>query len=122
MPTVITDGGKKVIIDALNGVAPSHVGWGTGEGTTSEEDTSLFTEASEDRVDGTNSVITTSVTDDTYQVVAEMIADGTKTVTNAGLFTASTEGDLVFKTDFDGVPLEENDKIEFTFKIQQTSA
>ena len=122
MPTVITDGGKKVIIDALNDVAPSHVGWGTGEGDTAEEDTSLFTEASEDRVDGTNSVITTNVTDDTYQVVAEMIADGTKTVTNAGLFTELTGGDLVFKTDFDGVPLEENDKIEFTFKIQQTSA
>jgi len=119
----LVDKGKEVMIAALNTSGPVHIGWGTGGTTVTETDTTLNTEASENRVSGTKSVVTTTKDNDTYQVVGEMTADGTKTVDNAGLFTdtKANDGDLVVKGGFTGVALEENDKIEFTIKIQQTN-
>ncbi len=120
MATVLVDNGKKAIIAALNTADPKHVGWGTGAGTSGETDTTLFTEAAEDRVAGTKSIVTTVKADDTYQVVATMTSESEQTVTNAGLF-AGEAGDLIVKGDFTGVPLAIGDKIEFTIKIQQTN-
>ena len=125
MATVLTNTGKAEMIDALNGgthTPPQHVAWGTGAGTAGETDTTLFTEASESRVSGTKSVVTTTVTNDTYQVVGTLTADGTKTITNAGLFDASTSGNLYVKGDFTGIALNASDSIQFTFKIVQDQA
>ena len=119
----LVDKGKELMISALNTSGPVHIGWGTGGDTVSETDTSLNTEASEDRVSGTKSIVTTTKDNDTYQVVGEITADGSKTIDNAGLFTdtAANDGDLVVKGGFTGVPVDEGDKIEFTVKIQQTN-
>lgn len=125
MATVLTNTGKAQMIDALNGgshTPPQHVGWGTGAGTAGATDTTLFTEASESRVSGTKSIVTTTVANDTYQVVATITADGTKTITNAGLFDASTSGNMYVKGDFTGVALNASDSIEFTIKIVQAQA
>lgn len=125
MATVLTNVGKAQMIDALNGgshTAPQHVGWGTGAGTAAATDTTLFTEASETRVSGTKTIETTTVANDTYQVVATITADGSKTITNAGLFDASTSGNMYVKGDFTGVALNASDSIEFTFKIVQAQA
>ncbi|MCK5019752.1 MAG: hypothetical protein KAS32_22025 [Candidatus Peribacteraceae bacterium] len=122
MATVLTNTGKADMINALNGgahTAPQHVGWGTGAGTSAEANTTLFTEASETRVSGTKSVETTTVTNDTYQVIATITADGTKTITNAGLFDAVSAGDLYVKGDFTGIPLTLGDSIQFTITIVQ---
>lgn len=61
--------------------------------------------------------MTTTVTNDTYQVVGTMTADGAKTITNAGLFDDSTSGNLFVKSDFTGIGLALNDTIQFTFKV-----
>jgi len=125
MATVLTNTGKADMINALNGgthTPPTYVAWGTGAGTAGETDTTLFTEASESRVNGTKSVVTTNVTDDTYQVVGTITADGTKTITNAGLFDADTSGDLYVKGDFTGIALNSSDSIQFTIKIVQDQA
>lgn len=122
MATVLTNTGKAQIIDALNGgthTAPQHVGWGTGAGTAGATDTTLFTEASETRVSGTKSIVTTTVANDTYQVVATITADGSKTITNAGLFDAVTSGNLYIKGDFTGIALTVGDQIAFTIKLTQ---
>lgn len=122
MATVFSNTGKVDIVDKLDIATGSaadfkYVAWGTGAGTAAATDTTLFTEASEARVTGTVSQQTTSVTGDTYQVVGTITADGTKTITNAGLFDASSAGDLLIKGDFTGVALVLNDQIEFTFKL-----
>lgn len=125
MATVLTNVGKANMINALNGgahTAPQHVGWGTGAGTSAITDTTLFTEASETRVSGTKTVETTTVTNDTYQVVATLTADGTKTITNAGLFDAVTTGDMYVKGDFTGIALTLGDSIQFTVTIKQDQA
>ena len=46
---------------------------------------------------------TITVTNDTYQVVGTQTAGGTLAITNAGLFDASTSGNLFVKGDFTGI-------------------
>ena len=120
MATLLVNTGKAIITNYLNGGAatqPKYIGWGTGAGTTGATDTTLFTEVLP-RVTGTTSQVTTSTTNDTYQVVGTQTAGVTETITNAGLFDASTSGNLFVKGDFSGIPLNNGDSIQFTFKVQ----
>ncbi len=120
MATVLTNRGKEIIVDRIlgSGTEPKYVAWGTGAGTAAATDTTLFTESAEARVTGTSSKVTTTTTNDTYQVVGTMTASGSRTITNAGLFDASTSGNMFIKTDFTGVVLATSDSITFTFKVQ----
>lgn len=120
MATVLANRGKEIIVDRIlgNGTEPKYVAWGTGAGTAAATDTTLFTESAEARTSGTSSKVTTTTTNDTYQVVGTMTASAGRTITNAGLFDASTSGNMFIKTDFTGVVLATSDSITFTFKIQ----
>lgn len=117
MATIVTTVGKAWMIDKLDetlSVNADFVAWGTGAGTAAVGDTTLFTEASEARVQGTQS----QPAADTKRVVATLTADAAKTITNVGLFTALSGGTLVVKKDFTGVPLALGEKIEFTIDLQ----
>lgn len=118
--TLLVDAGKAIVTNRIkgSGTEPVYVAWGTGAGTTAAGNTTLFTEASEARVSGTSTRVTTSVTNDTYQVVGTITADAGKTITNAGLFDASTSGNLFVKGDFTGIALNTGDSIQFTIKVQ----
>jgi len=75
MATLLVNTGRAIITSRLNsgGTTPQYVGWGTGAGTTGATDTTLFTEVLP-RVSGTVSQVTTSTTNDTFQVVATQTA------------------------------------------------
>ncbi len=120
MGTVVTNAGKDIITNRLkgSGTEPNYIGWGTGAGTTAAGDTTLFTEAAESRVAGTSSRVTTTTTNDTYQVVGTMTSASNQTITNAGLFDAATVGNSFLKGDFTGVALNIGESIQFTFKGQ----
>ena len=100
MATLLVATGRAIVTNRLNGggTTPSYVAWGTGAGTTSQ--------------------VTTSVTNDTLQVVGTQTAGGTLAITNAGLFDASTAGNLFVKGDFTGIALNSGDSIQFTFRCQ----
>lgn len=103
-------------------VLAQFVGWGTGAGTALVTDTTLFTEDSAGspvyaRQTCTLTNQTTTTTGDTFQAVGTITSNGTKTITNAGLFDALTTGDLILKGDHSGVPLLLNDQITYTFKL-----
>lgn len=120
MATLLVNTGKAIVTNYLAGGAatqPKYVAWGTGAGTTSATDTTLFTETGS-RVSGTTTQVTTSTTNDTYQVVGTQTAGGTLAITNAGLFDASTSGNLFVKGDFTTINLTTGDSIQFTFKTQ----
>jgi len=122
MATLLVNTGKAVVTNRIkNGATgatePSYVAWGTGAGTTAAADTTLFTETGT-RTSGTSTQQTTSVTNDTYQVIGTMTAGGTLAITNAGLFDASTSGNLFVKGDFTTINLSSGDSIQFTFKTQ----
>jgi hypothetical protein len=124
MAVFVVDNGLDITTARLRGVGtePLHIGWGTGAGTTTATDTTLFTEAlvslaggSTDHTLGTSSQQTTTTTDDTYRVIGTRTATGSGTVTNAGLWDAASGGGLFLKGDFTGIGLASGDAIQFTF-------
>ena len=120
MATLLVNTGKAIVTNYLAGGAatqPKYVGWGTGAGTTSATDTTLFSETGS-RTTGTATQQTTTTTNDTYQVIGTLTASGSVTITNAGLFDANTSGNLFVKGDFTGIALTSGDSIQFTFKTQ----
>lgn len=120
MATVLTNAGKDITTNRIkgSGTEPNYVAWGTGAGTAAAADTTLFTESAEARVSGTSTRVTTSTTNDTYQVVGTITASATRAITNAGLFDASTSGNLFVKGDFSTINLASGDSIQFTIKVQ----
>lgn len=122
MANVLTSAGKAIVTNRIKGAGtePVHIGWGTGAGTAAVADTTLFIESTEARVAGTSTQQTTTVTNDTYQVVGTITAAAGKTITNAGNFDAATVGNLFVKGDFAGIPLLTGESIQFTIKAQFT--
>lgn len=118
MATLMTTSGHGIVTSRLGGggTTPNFVAWGTGAGTTAAGDTTLFTEVSP-RVGATTSQVTTTVTNDTFQIVATQTAGVGETITNAGVFDAITSGNLFVKGDFAGLALNTGDSIQFTFKV-----
>jgi len=122
MATLLVNTGKAVITNrvkngATGATEPNYVAWGTGAGTTAAADTTLFTETGT-RTAGTSTQQTTSTTNDTYQVIGTLTAGSSLSITNAGLFDASTSGNLFVKGDFTSLALASGDSIQFTFKVQ----
>ena len=131
MATFCVDGGLGIITNRIKGAGtePLNIGWGTGAGTATATDTTLFTEklvdlttsAGTDHTVGTSTQQTTTTTNDTYRVVGTRTATGAGTVTNAGLFDAASGGTLFFKGDFTGIGLAAADAIQFTMNTQLTN-
>jgi hypothetical protein len=119
MATLLVNTGRAIVTSRISGggTEPKYVAWGTGSGTTGQTDTTLFTENGS-RTSGTSSQQTTSTTNDTYQVIGTITAGGSLAITNAGLFDASTSGNLFVKGDFSTINLSSGDSIQFTFKTQ----
>jgi hypothetical protein len=118
---VFANAGKAITTNRLigSGTQPGYGAWGTGAGTSAVTDTTLFTEDTTSgyaRAATTNTRTTTTVTNDTLQMVwtNTCLAGGGLTITNAGVFDASTTGNLFIKGDFTGVVLANNDSIQFT--------
>jgi hypothetical protein len=126
MATVVTNAGRDIVTNRLkgSGTEPLNIGWGTAAGTAAVGDTTLFTEklvdlstsAGTDHTAGASTRQTTTVTNDTYQVIGTRTATGAGTVTNAGLFDAASGGNLFLKGDFTGIGLSSGDAIQFTIK------
>jgi hypothetical protein len=125
MATFVVDGGLDIVTNRVNGAGttPSHIGWGTGAGTTVRTDSTLFTAAlldltsgNTDHTAGTPTRVTTTTTNDSFQVTGLRTASGAGTVTNAGLWDAASGGNLFLKGDFTGIGLAINDAISFTIK------
>jgi hypothetical protein len=120
MATLLVNTGKAIVTNYLAGGAatqPKYVAFGTGAGTTAITDTTLFSETGS-RATGTATQVTTTTTNDTYQVVGTLTAGGTLAITNAGLFDAVSSGNLFVKGDFSTINLSTGDSIQFTFKTQ----
>lgn len=117
MATVVTTVGLNWLVDLFDGTvtkpANYFIGSGTGAGTAVVGNTALNTEVSEARVAATLSQPTAT----TNRSVATQSYTGTKTITNAGLFTASTSGTLLVHGDFTGIAVANGDAIQFTIDI-----
>lgn len=121
MPAIITNAGLAILAARLKGTGnePVYFAWGTGAGVAAVGDTALFTEASESRVAMVSSLETVSVLNDSYKLTGAMTADGTKTITNWGIFDAASEGNLLLHESQDpGDDYTVGQIGAFTFRIQ----
>jgi hypothetical protein len=127
--TVVTNKGKGMLADRLRTTPatytnpPKFVAMGTGATgaarTAVAGDTALSTEV-ETRTSGTESTVTTTQTGDTYQSVGTVTATATRAVDEAGLFDASSTGNMGLSATFPVINLASGDSIQFTAKIQAT--
>lgn len=118
---MLVNAGKSIIVDRIlgTGTEPKYVGVGTGAGSTAAADTTLFTEV-ETRATGTGSKVTTTTTNDTHRVVGTVSITATRAITNAGVFDASTLGNLYVKAEFSTINLVNGDSLQLTFNCQFT--
>lgn len=118
MADIFTDAGEDLVVDILDSTTAVpgswFIGWGTGAGTAAKADTTLFTEAAEARV---ASALSQPVSN-TNRFVATLTSLSGQTITNGGVFSAASGGTLLQKSDFTGIVLAINDKIEFTFDLE----
>lgn len=87
---------------------------GTGVGAEAAGDTALGTPCGESRDAGSQ---VEGATANIYKSVATHTYAGTFSITEHGLFSASTGGILMDRTKFTAIGVDANDKIEFTFEI-----
>lgn len=125
MATVLTHAGKAIITNRIigSGTEPKYIGWGTGTTTAAVGDTALTTEdvtGGYARVSGTGTRVTTSQTNDTYQVVGTLTAGAALAIAEAGTFDAATTGNICVHGNFTAITLAASDSIAFTIKVQFT--
>jgi hypothetical protein len=131
MASLVVSTGKAIISGRMFGTSPSqaeprYLGWGTGAGAGSASSTDVSTPASEARATGTSTQFTTTVTNDTHQVVGTLTANANKTITNVGIFDAAGTGSPpsggVLYAIFDGLSqaLNSGDSIQLTARVQYT--
>lgn len=104
-------------IDDTTAPGTHYIGSGTGAGAASVASTVLSTE-SETRV----SVTKSQPAADTNRWRATITYTGPKTVTNVGVFDASTSGNLLLIADGLSIPVDNTDTVEYTFDLQQKDA
>jgi hypothetical protein len=123
--TAVVNTGRAIITSRLIGTAtavPLYVAWGTGGTAVALTDTTL-TEPGEARTLGVGTQTTTTTTSDTLNVTGTIVATGTRTIAEAGLFTAVTSGTLFVRGVLAStIGLTTGDSIAFTFNVQITSA
>lgn len=100
LAATLTRSGRAHVVNRFIG-APAgstefkNVGWGTGiagvQATAAASDVNMFSELPEARVAGTSSAVTTTTTNDTYQVTATITASAGRTVNEGCLTSTATK-------------------------------
>lgn len=98
MATLVTRKGKEIIAARMIGSSPTQaepkiITWGLNPSglTAAATDVAMFDESSEARVTATSSEVTTTTTNDTYQLVGTIVAGGTRAITEFGVFDSATQ-------------------------------
>lgn len=124
LAVAFTNAGAAIVTNRISqsGTAPKNIGWGTGTTTAAVAQTALVTEAAPTtaggRTVGTESRVTTTQTNDTYRVTGTVTAVSTLTIAEAGLFDATSAGNMLMRGDFTGVAVVSGDSIAFTFDLK----
>ena len=93
-----------------------YIGIGTGSTAAATTDTALGAEV-ESRATGTQTNITVTNTNDTYQCVGTVSITDTRAITEAGILSASSDGQMLNRTVFSAINLSSGDSLQVTFKV-----
>lgn len=122
--TVSTNSQKRTFADRMRATPARSplrfigIGVGANTRTAAITDTALTTEV-ESRVSGTESLVTTAVTEDTYQTVGTITATAARSVDEAGTFDAATAGNIGVSATFGVISLANGDSLQLTVRTQQ---
>lgn len=115
------DAGKALttnLVTAIGGVAPKWGAIGTGAGPADSTATALSTEV-ETRGVGTLSRVTTTVTNDTFQVIVVSTATTARVVTEVALFDQlSAGGNMMIGSGISTINLANGDSLQVTYKLK----
>ena len=121
---LIPTAGKALIAGRIMGsgspAAATYIAVGTGTTAATASDTVLESEITDSglaRASASISLVTTDTTNDTAQAVKSFSVTGTKAVTEAGMFNASSGGTMLNRQVFSVVNVESGDTLEITMKF-----
>lgn len=114
------DAGKAIVANRVigSGTEPKYVAIGTGAGPADSTATALSTETETRSGTNVGTRVTTTVTNDTYQVVNTISITGTRAITEVGLFDASSSGNALILSSISTINLVSGDSIQLTFKLK----
>lgn len=122
---LITNAGFALVAGLTNGsgspAAATYIAVGTGTNAAAVTDTTLQTESSTSglsRASATVSLVTTSVTNDTSQMLKSFSVSGTVAVTESGVLNASSTGTLLCRQVFSAINVVSGDTLQITWKVQ----
>lgn len=122
---LITNAGFALIAGRLNGsgspAAATYIAVGTGATAANVSDTTLQTELATSglsRAAGSVSLVTTTVTNDTAQVVVTYTVSGTAAVTESGVLNAASTGTLLCRQVFSAINVVSGDSLQITWKVK----
>lgn len=122
---LITNAGFALIAGRLNGsgapAAATYIALGTGVTAANVTDTTLQTESATSglsRANGSVSLVTTTVTNDTAQIVNTFSVTGTVAVTESGVLNAASSGTLLCRQVFAAINVINGDSLQITWKIK----
>lgn len=124
---LVTSAGKAGAASRINGsggeAAFTYIATGTGTNAAAAGDTALQTELAASglsRANATASRVTTSVTNDTAQLVNTFSITGTQAVTESGVLNAASTGTLLARQVFSAVNVVNGDSLQVTWKFQMS--
>ena len=119
MENVITNNGKAsvaaLILADVSETPYDYIAIGTGTTAASASDTALETETH--RAAATGSRTTTNVTNDTAQLQATFNFSASYSITESGVFNASTGGTMLCRQTFSAINVSAGDSLQVTWKI-----
>jgi len=116
---LVTTRGKEIVVDLLVASTSKYIEVGTGNTAEAAGQTALVTPV-ETRATGTQSKVTTTTTNDTYQAVGTVTATAVRALQESGVFDAATAGNMLARGVFTTVNLASADSIALTWKIALT--
>lgn len=127
---LVPTAGKAAVASRINGAGSeavfASIGMGTGATAPAAGDTALQTEvtASGTGASGVHVIaaatatrVTTTVTNDTAQLVGTVNITGTIAVTESGVFNATTNGTILCRQTFSAINVINGDSLQFTWKV-----
>ena len=107
------------------GAAVTYLALGTGSTAASPTDTALVAEVTDTglaRAAATVTRVTTTVTDDTLQLLHEWTATGVKILREIGAFNAASAGTMLARKVYDAITTADTDHVKMTYKFPFSAA
>lgn len=125
---LITNAGFALVAGRINGsgspAAATYIAVGTGTTAANVADTALETEITDsglERASASVSLVTTTVSNDTAQMVVTFTVTGTKAVTESGVLNDSSSGSLLCRQVFSAINVVSGDSLQITWKIKASA-